>query len=245
MQRQSMNTFKRVTIISKDPELVEDMRCQAEKRGYKAVKKKPDFVISCGGDGTLLIAERMFPGIPKLVLKNSDHCNTCHGYETPLDELLAKLSEEKYALEEYPKLHAAWMRGKKKLSEFLCTNEFNIRNQILTQALRFRLFINDDEPIKKELIGDGAIICTAFGSTGYYQSITKKSFDKGIGIGLNNCTVQERGIHTDRDKTITIAITRMPADFAADNDCDIKVMEAGDTLVVNASAEKMRIIRIQ
>lgn len=239
-----MKTFKRVAVVSKDSELVDDISYQAKKRGYKPVKKKPDFVIACGGDGTLLISERMFPGIPKLMLKDSEHCASCHGYETPIDELLAKLTEGKYEIEEHQKLHASWMRGKRNLGEFICINDFIIRNQILTQALRFRIFIDEDEPLKKELIGDGAIICTSFGSTAYYQSITKNSFEEGLGIALNNCNVRERGIHTSRDKTITIEITRMPADFAVDNDPDIKIMEAGDTLVVNASAEKMRIIRV-
>jgi len=233
----------RVAVIARDEDDQEDISYRVNKR-FKLVKKRPYVVVSVGGDGTLLIAERLFPGVPKLMIKDSDVCNSCIGYDHPADKLLETL-QEKYSVKEHPKLDAQWLRKGRKKGVFTCTNDFIIRNQLPMQALRFQLFINEESVLADELIGDGAVICTAFGSGGYYQSITKKSFEEGIGVGLNNCTIQERGIHTSREKTIRIVITRMPADFAVDNDPDIHTLEPGDEIIVTASAEKMRMIEVE
>lgn len=231
----------RIAVVSRDPDDQEELEYKAKKRGFK-IHKKPEVVLSCGGDGTLLIAERMHPGAPKLMIKDSDTSKIHLGYETPSDELLDKLKRGAYSVKEFPKLQAQWYRKGKLRGDFTCTNEFNVRNQLLIQALRFKVTINDEELFDEELIGDGVVICTPFGSTGYYESITKQNFKEGIGIGLNNCTIKQRGIHTSHDKTIKIQVTRMPADFAIDNDPQIRTLEPEDELIINASAEKMRII---
>lgn len=234
----------RVAIIARDEDDLEDYSRRV-KKNFKLVKRKPEVVLSIGGDGTLLIAERKFPGVPKLMIKDSDVCNTCPGYDHPADELLERLKNKEYDVVKHFKLDATWMRNGRKKKTFTCTNEFSVRNQLLIQALRFTITIDEEVAIADELIGDGAVICTTFGSTGYYHSITKSKIDEGIGIGLNNCTVKERGIKTSRDKTITITITRMHADFAVDNDPEIHLLNPGDELAVTASAETLQIIHLR
>ncbi len=213
------------------------------KRRKHKLAKNPDMVICMGGDGTILFAERKFPGIPKLPLKNSEVCNNCNGYDTPEDEILATIERGAYALEEHAKLRAEWMRGKKKMGEYVCTNDFMIRNQLLFQALRFQITIDDEIALSERMIGDGVVVATAFGSRAYYKSITKTSFSEGVGIALNNCSIEQRGIKTSRDKTIRVKILRMTADFAVDNDTLIETLEPGDEIVITASAEKMRLVR--
>ena len=68
----------KVTIVGRDIKKIEE---KAIKHGFEiihpliAVQPKPpalpDIIISNGGDGSLLGAERDFPGIPKLGLRDS------------------------------------------------------------------------------------------------------------------------------------------------------------------------------
>ena len=43
----------------------------------KFVKESPDAVISFGGDGTILLSERLFPGVPKLNVRDRGDCMSC------------------------------------------------------------------------------------------------------------------------------------------------------------------------
>jgi len=142
----------RVAVLARDGDDQHEIESRVKQR-FKLVKKRPDTVVCVGGDGTLLIAERRFPDVPKLQVKDSDLCRTCVGYDHPVDELLERLAENKYAIVEHPKLQAQWLRKGKKKGEYVCTNDFSIRNQLLIQALRFQVFIDDDVVLQEEFEG--------------------------------------------------------------------------------------------
>ena len=59
--------------------------------GFEISEDKPDVIVSYGGDGTLLSAERKFPGIPKLPIRDSKVCKKCPIHTT--EHLLQKLSD--------------------------------------------------------------------------------------------------------------------------------------------------------
>lgn len=213
------------------------------KKKKQKISTKPDIVVACGGDGTLLIAEREFPGIPKLMLKNSSNCRTCPQTDLSEEEIIDKVLRDSYVIKEQPKIQAQWKRKNVVYATFLATNDFMIRNQLLMQALRFKIEINDKVVLQDEIIGDGVVICTPFGSTGYYHSITKKSIKHDqIGIALNNATIDERAITTSQENTIIITILRMHADFAYDNSYAIEHLEPKDTITITKSDEVMRLI---
>ena len=45
--------------------------------GFVVVQKSPDFIVSFGGDGTIMRSENKYPEIPKIILKNSRVCKLC------------------------------------------------------------------------------------------------------------------------------------------------------------------------
>ena len=144
----------------------------------------PDAVITFGGDGTLLGAERDFPGIPKLPLKDSDGCFKCHPNSN--EELLQLLVQNKLIVKEYSKLEVEF-GGQK----YLVVNDATIRNTLPNTALRFSVNLNESSPSPLVtssfvLVGDGLVVATSFGSTGYFFSITKRTFAKGFGVAFNN-----------------------------------------------------------
>ncbi len=161
--------------------------------GFEIVTSKPEVIISFGGDGTLLSSERNYPGIPKLPIRNSQFCHKCSDHEDK--KLLQNLLAGKLKLKEYEKLQTN-VYGK----DLLALNDFVVRNEEAIHAIRFKISINDIPA--GFFIGDGVVIATSFGSTGYFKSIIKESFPadfSGFGLAFNNTTEKTTPIYFDEE----------------------------------------------
>ncbi len=210
-----------------------------KKHGFSIVAKNPDFVISYGGDGTVLFSERKFPGIPKLAVK---HKNTCHGFEYRLEELpkiLDRIKKGKCKFSSNIKL--VGMFGKKKIFGM---NEVQIRAVLPTKALRFSVSAGNRK--FKNVIADGLVVSTPFGSSGYYRAICRKKFDKGIGLAFNNpfnCT--QKSFVLPEKSVVKVRIEREKAWLAADNSEKLIGLKAGDTVTVRKASETARFIQVR
>lgn len=183
--------------------------CAILKETKHQLSKKPDFVIVAGGDGTILYSERLFPGIPKIPLRDNSVCKKCYSEVTHLVHVLKQIKEKKFSIEKQIKLETIW-EGKK----LIALNEIQIRNKLPFEAIRFELSVG-----KKTItdIGDGAIISTSHGSSGYYYSATGKTFSKGIGIAFNNSHKRNRSFVVPENSAIRIKLIRGVAYVASDN----------------------------
>lgn len=227
--------MKRLAIVGKNKENVAALKHHLLLHGFVYDAKKPEFVVSLGGDGTYLYAERQYPSVPKLLVRDSSICNKCG--EDVLDRIISKLKNSQYTIKECIKLDA-FVNGKHALS---CANDFILRNKRLTQAIRFSLAV-DQRQIDDEMIGDGLVIATPYGSTAYYYSITKQHFKYGIGIAFNNLTRRMMSLVVGEDAAITIRMIREDAELAADNDKRVVAVREGDIIRVQRKKETARII---
>lgn len=207
-----------------------------EGSGFEIVKKNPDFVVSFGGDGTVMLSEAEYPGIPKIILRNSRVCKLCSPLDN--DEVLKRVRLGKYTIETYWKLESS---AKKK--KFLAVNDITIHNSDPRHAIRYRLSING-KTVHHEIIGDGVVISTPFGSTGYYRSITDSFFEVGIGLAFNNSTEPFDHMVLKENSEIELEITRGPAIVFADNQKKKILLKVGDVVSVAKSIEIARIVRV-
>jgi len=217
-------------------EIKPELKEEVEKFGFQYSERKPDILISIGGDGTYLRAERKWPGIPKLIVRNSSICIKCETDD--LEKALKKLKIGSYKIKENIKLETNIKRRKIK-----CVNEFCVRNRYATTALRFYVWISGDRT--EEIIGDGVIFATPFGSTAYYKSVGGKEFKEGIGIGFNNPTVRMKDLVINEDSKIKFKVNRGDAVFNADNNPRIVSLENGEVIQIKKSKEVARIVDIQ
>lgn len=225
----------RFAIFSLNTHLVRAYR-NIIKKNFVYDETKPDIVISLGGDGTLLMAERKYPGVPKLLIRNSNICNKCDW--DSLSPIMDRLKRKEYRIEEHTKLEAE--AGGHKIA---CVNDFVVRNRTPIHAIRFLLSI-DGKQLDGELIGDGAVVSTPFGSTAYYYSITKRKFDRGIGIAFNNLSNEIEHKLIGENSVIEIQITRGDATFSHDNDTNILILKTGDKIRIRKSHHVARIVKI-
>lgn len=200
---------------------------------------KPDFVITYGGDGTILRSERRYPGIPKITIRGSERCSKCNYTENELEDVLIKIDNGTYKLNEEKKLETTF-QGKK----YLSLNEVQIHNSSPIRAIRFSIYM-DSLPLFENIIGDGAIIATPFGSSAYFSSIGGEKFDKGIGIGLNNpYNVRLKPVIIDSgfEPEIYMKILRDDGLLLFDNDEHIINVKGGDEIKVQISNDTAKFV---
>ena len=222
--------MKRIHIVGKDLEKVSELKEELARRGLVYVEENPEIVISYGGDGMFLIAERKFPGVPKISVRDSDVGNMACGFGVGriLDSYLSGVFE----IEEIRKLKGVY-RGRFEQRELIGTNDIVIRNSLPTEALRFRYRINGGD-WSEVFIGDGVVVSTAYGSNkgAYFYSIAGHSFRDGIGVAFNNVTGDVAPLFLLDNDSIEVEVVRGVGVLVADNNRDFINLESGDRIVV-------------
>jgi len=198
-------------------------------KGFEVVEENPDFIVCYGGDGTVLFSERTFPEVPKLIIKTSRACRMYDYARNDLNELLSKIKAGNYQIHTEMKLETA-AKGKRLVG----LNEIQIHLKLPIYAVRFSFSVDETE--YDELIGDGVIVATSFGSTGYYNATGGKSFEKGIGISFNNLHHKTaQSFVVAEDSVIKLTVTRGPAWLLVDNNEDFIDLDAGDFVEIRKS----------
>lgn len=202
------------------------------------VSEDPDVVISYGGDGTYLRSEYAWPSIPKVVLKASTICKLCEPFSN--EDILDALSHNTYVIKELPLICAT--AQKKQLT---AVNDIIVHNEDPRHAIRYTIAIDGVPLHEKDIIGDGIVVATPLGSTGYYRSITDSSFSIGLGLAFNNSTEQFDHMVLPEDTVITMTIVRGPALIYADNQKEYIVLNEKEHVTIQRSPKKTRLLRMK
>lgn len=224
----------KVAVVSQnDRKIIEKL---LKKHKFRIVKKNPDVVICSGGDGTILISERLYPSVPKLAIKTSKICRKCDYSPAQLEGILELLKEKKYKIIEEKKIKAEF-KGK----ELVALNEIQVRHISPTVALRFSIFV--DGKSYENLIGDGVIVATPFGSTGYYKSAGGKEFKKGIGIVFNNLySSGKKSLVVSEKSKIRVKVERDRGLLIRDNDEKFVELKAGDEVTISLAKDEAKFL---
>lgn len=196
----------------------------------------PELIISYGGDGTLLGTERDFPGIPKLPLRDRSHNPRCalHSERQCLEAFFGG----KMRCDSLCKLQATSLDDGKVLTAL---NDIVISRQIHPLgAIRYRVRRNG-EILRPQVIADALVIATPYGSTGYFQSITRGNFQEGIGLAFSNSMDGLLFQIIPDSDTIEIEILRGPAIVQAGNNPENLCLSDGQTIRVTRAPVQAKI----
>jgi NAD+ kinase len=217
---------KALVVFRRDPSEVKSILVEED---FELVEKDPDFVVCYGGDGTVLFSERKFPGVPKLIIKTSRACRMYDYALSDLKELLSRIKAGDYQIYTEMKLETV-AKGERLVG----LNEIQVHLKLPIYAVRFSLSADGKE--YDELIGDGVIVATSFGSTAYYKATGGKSFKKGIGISFNNLhNKNAKSFVVPEDSAVKLTVTRGPAWLLADNNENFVDLDAGDAVEIRKS----------
>jgi len=206
--------------------------------GFDVVNKKPDIVLCYGGDGTILYGERLYPSTPKLIIKTTGECREYDYPQKLLDSILKKVRNHNYLVLEEMKLEAFH-----KNNIITGLNEIQVHTKLPTRAVRFSLSVDNKK--FENLVGDGIIVSTPFGSTGYYLATGGKQFKEGIGLSFNN--LHSKKIFpfvVSENSRIKIRIERDSAILLSDNNPKYFSLEKGDEISIHKSSETARFILV-
>ncbi len=197
------------------------------------VDKEPEIIVCYGGDGTLLDAELRWPGLPKVPVLNSQRGHRCIPH--PAKEVIERLAQHALVCNNYTKLECAIYHYDNPEPDCLvmALNEFSVHMGYINSAVRFRLWF-DDIPYENglEILGDGFVVSTPFGSTAYYNQITRGVFTHGIGVAFKYTNEHTNHIVQSDDIVTRVEITRGPAVLAFDSSRDYFDLDTGDTLII-------------
>lgn len=241
-KKKSSTQSRRVALFGEESEKLKPLLLQ--HANLELVATKPDVVICYGGDGTLLAAEMEWPGVPKAPILNSRRGHRCIPHAP--EEVFRALVGNALVQNTYMKLACAVFTGRQqKTTDFqlTCLNEINVHMGRINSAVRFKLWIND-EPFDNgvEIVSDGFVVCTAFGSTAYFKAITKGIFTCGMGIAFKATTYPVNHLVLPQDAEVKFQITRGPATLAFDNSTEYVALERNDTLFIKKHCQSATIM---
>ena len=197
---------------------LEDIRPLLGEFGLEETERDFSLVIAHGGDGALLGAEREFPGVPKLPIRDARTAPLCPEHRCDLQ--LADFRAGRTPLVRLPKV-AGMVRGRRVTG----LNDVFLHNLDHASALRYRVWI-DGELYANEVVGDGVGLSSVHGSTAYYRSITHSIFRVGIGLAFSNSTEEVNHLVLASDSRVEMEVVRGPGILIADNSPDrIEVSE--------------------
>ncbi|MCP4003631.1 MAG: hypothetical protein GY725_05495 [bacterium] len=217
----------RVSLIGND---LDGLRKLLSRFDLEEVSQDPEVVISHGGDGTLVGAERLLPGVPKVPIRNSEVCRKCKRHETRT--ILKRLSAGELVESRHAKVEGE-IAGRRKLA----MNEVGLHMDNPASAVRFLLSVNGQAYVDDEIIGDGLVVATPFGSTAYFRSITRGTFRHGLGLAIMNSVNPVEWAVLDPRDTIEVEITRGPAVILSDNDPEKWPLQTGDVAEFRLSSK--------
>ena len=201
-----------------------DIRPLLNELGFEEVESGFELIVTHGGDGALLGAEREFPGVPKLPLRDAATALPCpeHDARTRLEKFL----REKPEPTRLPKL--AGSCGGKTLYGI---NDVFLHRGLPTSALRYLVAI-DGSSYGGEIVGDGVGLSSVHGSTAYYRSITHSIFRVGVGLSFSNSTEEIDHMVLAADAVVKIRVVRGPGILVADNTPDGIPVREGDEVTM-------------
>ncbi len=203
---------------------LDDIRPLLQKRGFVENAAAPELVVAHGGDGTLLQAERDYPGIPKLPIRDQATAPRCPDHSTA--RLLDIFSSGQGKLSRLPKIFGS-CNGKM----LKAINDVFIHNSDRVNALRYRVRI-DGELYANEIVGDSVGLATVHGSTAYYRSITHSIFRVGLGLAFSNSTEEVSHLVLSAASLVEIEIVRGPGIIVADNSPEKIEVQASDIITL-------------
>lgn len=199
-----------------------------------------DVVVCFGGDGTLLAAELKWPNVPKVPIRNSRRGIRC--ISEPPEDIVAKLAKGELIRSEHLKLECQviYADPEKSSKNLLAINEFTVHMGRVNAAVRFKIWFDEKvfgESSDAELIGDGFMVSTPFGSTAYFNEITRGTFWTGIGVAFMFAREKTNHVVLPEDVTVRAEITRGPAILAYDNSSEYIELDEGDQLRIHRHAK--------
>jgi hypothetical protein len=76
----------------------------------------------------------------------------------------------------------------------------------------------------------------------FIHSITRTSFEQGIGVAFNNCTGITEPLRLDENARLDVQIVRSDAHLSVDNHPELLMLSQGDSALVRKAEQDTRLV---
>ncbi|MEM3781538.1 MAG: NAD(+)/NADH kinase [Candidatus Micrarchaeaceae archaeon] len=150
----------------KEVRALDALEAALSRLGLRKSGSGADLVIAIGGDGTFLRAASMFSSSVILPLRYKTHFGLLMSYELSKARIpLNKLAKGEFSIRKEPLIEAS-VNGRR----YISAGDFYFQRCGEVAALRYTALISSGKnTLRISAVGDGFIICTPMGSTGYFS----------------------------------------------------------------------------
>jgi NAD kinase len=261
----------RYFVSAAERSVADDCTALLADHGYQVIEEYDDdaIVLSIGGDGSILYNSRRFEAPTLLpVAGTGSEANKIAVDNGAVLDRLADVEDGRagidYRIDAHRKLEAT--HGGDPIEDgFDALNDIHLHHANPVRAAKFTARVidsagdpgatgaTDPEGTVYEadrLIGDGLLVATPFGSTGYYRSITGGTIETGLGVAFNN-------IHKPADAPRSLALSptgrievelqttarSSSAVLARDDDPEVYHLDSGEPITIERSERAVGIVR--
>lgn len=206
------------------------------------VPEKTECILVIGGDGTILNAARRLlrSGIPIMGVNLGTLGFLADVKPKDLGNAIDNLLRNNYQLENRIMLHAQIWRGREKITTYDALNDFHISRKSINGPIKLTVRINGS--IFDSYFGDGLILCTPTGSTGYNLSaggpIINPTCKNFVLTPVCSHSLTARPIVLAKEDIVTVEIEPFHTGIDAVFLCDGRIGESllsGDKVVIYKS----------
>ena len=89
------------------------------------------------------------------------------------------------------------------------------------------------------------LISTPYGSTGYFGSVVRKKFEKGLGLAFNNPVKKIKNRILNDKSVVNVKVLRGPGTLTVDCSKEIIKLKTGDIIRIKKSGKYAKLIQLK
>jgi len=213
--------------------------------------KEASFVVSVGGDGTMLRCARTFSklGLPIIGINLGRRGFLTEIQVQEFKKVLPKLFKKRFGIDSRMMLDIEVKRNGKVLARTSALNDIVIGKNGIARIIRLDTFVSGK--MMTSYAGDGLIISTPTGSTGHNLAANGPIIDPSLSVfvltAICPLSISNRTVVVDGEEVLKITVQDTPrgieAILTADGQSTIS-LKKGDEITVKKAAHDTRFIRI-
>lgn len=204
-------------------------------------------IIVVGGDGTILRVARDLAGwnVPVLGI-NLGHKGFLAEIEVEqMERFLQYVANDQYSYQERMMLEARLLRGEEVLAQYLALNDIVISRGPFSRIIQVEAKINED--FMESYSGDGIIIATPTGSTGYSLSaggpIVNPTMELFVVTPICPHSLYNRSVIVGGSDIIKLSVDSRQVQVVLTVDGQVRfALEDKDRVVVRRSGQKIKLV---
>lgn len=206
-----------------------------------------ELIIVVGGDGTILRVARDMAcwDVPILGI-NLGHKGFLAEIEVEqMERFLQYIVTGQYSLQERMMIEARLLRGEEELGSYLALNDIVVSRGPFSRIIKVEAYVNDD--FMESYFGDGIIIATPTGSTGYSLSaggpIANPSMELFVVTPICPHSLYNRSVIVNGNDKINLRIDSRQVQVVLTVDGQVRfALEDEDQIIVTRSAQKVKLV---